>query len=114
MRREKGGGAKIREPLARGPYALTEEGYRSKFDEDRKKMVQAYNDMREAAGTVSAPLMALALTDAGDAAAYLPMALDDPSEDEEGRDPAFADAMVLPAAADEEGEAAERGVAQSA
>ena len=105
--------AKIRDPLARGPYALTEDGYRSKFHEDREKMIHAYNAMREAGETVSVPLMALALTDAGDAAAYVPMELYDPSEDEEERDPAFADAMALPAAADEEGEQAERGVDKS-
>ena len=52
--------------------------------------------------------MALALTDAGEAAAYVPMELDDPPEDEEERDPAFADAMAIPVAADEEGDQVER------
>ena len=45
----------------------------------------------------------------GGEAAYLPMELDDPPEDaEEARFPAFADAMALPVAADEEGEQAGR------
>ena len=111
----KAGDAKIRDPLARGPYALTEEGYRSKFDEDHKQMVHAFNDMRGAGETVSVPLMALALTDSGESEAYAPMEIEGPSGEAEERDPAFADATVQPAAADaEDGDDAERGVAQSA
>ena len=51
----KEGAAKIRDSLARGPYALTEDGYRSKFNEGGKKMVHAYNEMRETGETVSPP-----------------------------------------------------------
>ena len=46
MLRGKGWWGEIRDPLARGPYPSTGDGYRLKFDERRKKMIQAYNDMR--------------------------------------------------------------------
>ena len=64
---------------------MTEDGYMSNFDEGHKNLVHAYSDLRESGKTVSARLVALALTDSGEAASYEPMELDDPLEGEEER-----------------------------
>ena len=58
----------IRDPLPPGPYALTQAGYSCKYEEERRKMVQAYDDTRESGETVNVPMTALALTEEGDAA----------------------------------------------
>ena len=91
--------------MARGPYSLTEDCYRSKFREGREKMIHAYNAMRGSGKAVSVTLMALALTGAGVAAAYVRMELDEPSEFEEEEEPgpAFGGAIALPAADKEAG-----------
>ena len=73
-------------------------------------MIHAYNAMRGSGKAVSVTLMALALTDAGVAAAYAPMELDEPSEceEEEAIGPAFGGA-IAPPAADKEAGQADRG-----
>ena len=80
-------GVKIREPLAPGPYTITPHGSKSKYECEHRKMVDAYNGMRENGETITAPLMAPALADDGDAAAYAPMELGGPSDGEEARYP---------------------------
>ena len=45
-------------------------------------MAQARNDMRPIGGAATVPLMALEPTNDGAAAAYAPMKIDDPSEDD--------------------------------
>ena len=74
--------AKIRDPLPPGPYALAQAGYNFKYEEERRKMVQSYGDMRASGETVNVPAMALSLTEEGGAAAYAPMEMGDPPDEE--------------------------------
>ena len=91
---------KIREPLAPGPYAITPHGAKLKYERDRLRTVEAYDEMRTSGDSITAPLMALALSDDGDAAAYAPMELGDPSDGEEEHCPEDCadDREVTPAA----------------
>ena len=99
---------RIRDPRPPGPYALTKAGCSCKYEEGRRKMVQAYDDMRESGETVIVPMMALSLTEEGDAAARTPMEMGDPSDDAVEKE----DAAGRPEGDQEETE--ERGVAKAA
>ena len=81
---ERGGnrkeGAKIRDPLAPGPYAITPNGAKSKYEWGHMKMVGAYLGIRENGETITSPLMALALAEDGEEAACAPMELGGPSD----------------------------------
>ena len=72
---------RISEPIAHGPYALSPGGYKETYEEEHTKMVQTHNEMRAIGETVTVPLMALAITNEGESASYVPMELGEPSDD---------------------------------
>ena len=98
----------IREPIAPGPYAWTSGGYK-KYEVGHKKISQADNEMRVIGATAAVPLMALALTTDGDAAAYVHMDLDEHADDDGERGWVLLEEPLVA-----ENEEAERGVATAA
>ena len=77
---------RIRGPRPPGPYDATPIEYTKKYEEeDHTKMTQDYEEMRSAGETVAAPLMEIELTNDGASDACVPMALEEPSDDDGGR-----------------------------
>ena len=87
---------------------MTPGGYKKKYEEEHAKMVEAYGEMRAIGETFNVPLMALSLTNDGEAASYVPIRLDEPSDEDEERGGVLPDEQIVSGNED-----AGRGVATS-